>query len=177
MALFKFEPWKDSVKLKLCGSTYCFELKDWGHRVHVYYREAAGEGSQTLDINLQKKSRYDECVRKMLELDALGAELEDYPRLYLFYKNAVDLFSNGGVVDLLTSWGDEEAKIDVKAILYEKHVYAFFRAVNGPYRLFYQADANTEEHDKRLKQFLTNAVGLYKVFRDYVKAPELQEKA
>jgi hypothetical protein len=176
MVSFNFEPWKDNVKLELCSDVYCFELKDKEHRIHVYLREFNDKASLTLDIGLQKKGGYEKYIKKMLEFNILGVQLEDYPRLYLFYKNAMDLFNSGGFVDMFTSWEDEELKIDVKTILYKKRVYMFFRAMKGPHRIFYQADIDTEEHDKWLNHFLRNAVGLYKLFKEYTSAPELQEK-
>jgi hypothetical protein len=174
MVTFSFEPWKAGTRIELCSDMFCFELKDKEHHIHVYYREVGNDATVTLDIGLQKKAGYEECVKKMLALEGVGVRLEDNPRLYLFYKNALDLHNSGGFVDLLTSWEDEEIKMDVKVILYKDRVYMLFRAVVGPYRLFYQADKYTKEHDKWLLHFLRNAVGLYKLFKQYVSVPELQ---
>lgn len=184
MVTFNFVPWKDNVKVELCGNTFCFELRDREHYVRVYYREADSNAATTLDISLQKRTGYEEYIKKMLEFEGVGMQLEDNPRLYLFYKNAMDLHNTGGFVDLLTSWEDGGIKMDVKVIIYKDRVYMFFRAILGPHRLFYQADKHTNEHDKWLQHFLRNAAGLYRLFKEYVStpdkeytsAPELQEK-
>jgi hypothetical protein len=177
MVTFSFEPWKNDTKMELCGNTFCFELRDREHYVHVHYREADSGATTTLDISLQKRAGYEEYIKKMLEFEGLGVMLEDNPQLYLFYKNAMDLYNSGGFVDLFASWEDGGIKMGVKVILYKDRVYMFFRAIMGPHRLFYQADKHTGEHGKWLQHYLKNAVGLYRLFKEYILAPEPQEKA
>ena len=168
MVSFNFEPWRSDTKIELCGAAQCFELKDKEHRIHVFFRENDGKVSTTLVIDLQKKDRYEEYVKKMLELIPSGAKLEDHRHMFLLYKAALALFTNEGRSDVYVEWEEEGTTLRAKAVLDKRRVYVLFKAFEGPYELFYQVDADAEDHDGQLRYFLTNAVALYRLFKEYI---------
>jgi hypothetical protein len=184
MPVFTFIPWEKDwqgdTELELCGATFCFQLKDKGHRVNVFYHEHGDGGSLALDISLQKKEGYKEYVKKMVELDLPPVPLNELP-FFSIYETVMKLFSEKRDVQLTTKWEDGDARLRATVILDSKRVYTLFRAVCGPYELYYQSDVNTKEHDKWLRHFLINAAGLYLLFKEYVKreptSREPQEKA
>jgi len=173
MISFSFEPWRTDTKIEICGETYCFELKDKEHRVKVYLRESNDKSITTLIISLQKKEGYEVYVKKMLELVASGASLDDHKQMFLIYKSAEALFAGGSRVDVYAEWEEEGTKIHTKAVLDKNQVYVLFKALEGPHELFYQVDtkvgAGVEEQYRMLRYFLTNAVVLYQLFKEYTK--------
>ena len=184
MVSFSFEPWRSDTKIDLCSETYCFELKDKEHRIHVYLRESGGKTATTLIINMQKKEGYEKYVKKMLELIPSGVRLEDNQQLFLIYKSSVALFTGGGRSDVYVEWEEEGMMIRAKAVLDKRQVYVLFKAFEGPYEIFYQTDAevdvDSKEHDSLLRYFLTIAVYLHRLFKEYVRggstSQQLQEK-
>jgi hypothetical protein len=180
MPTFELKPWKEDTELELCGSTFCFELKDKGHRVYAFYHEYGDKGSMTLDVDLQKANGYKDVIRKMAELDLPTMPLDKNPQFYTIYKTVTELFNEKRDVNLVTKWEDQGVNLSTTVILDKRRVYVLFRAVYGPHRLYYQADTDTKEHDRWLRHFLINAAGLYQLFREYVKGEsanqELQEK-
>jgi len=184
MPVFTLRPWEDSwqgdIELELCGATFCFELKDKGHRVSAFYHEYGDRGSMTLDADLQKADGYRNVIKKMVELDLPPVPLNEGTPFFSTYETAIKLFKEGKHVNLVTKWKHEEIRVRTTVILDDKHVYTLFRAIYGPHSLYYQADTDTKEHDRWLRHFLINAAGLYQLFREYVKGKpanqELQEK-
>jgi hypothetical protein len=174
------KPWKEDTELELCGTTFCFELKDKGHRVNAFYHEYGDKGSMTLDVSLQKEGNYKDYVKKMVELDLPTVPVDKSPQFFSIYKTATELFNEKRDVNLVTKWEDEGAHLSTTVILDKRRVYVLFRAVWGPHKVYYQADTDTKEHDRWLRHFLINAAGLYQLFREYVKGgpanQELQEK-
>jgi hypothetical protein len=173
MVSFSFEPWRSDTKIKICGETYRFELKDKEHRVKVYLREFNGKSTTTLIISLQKKEGYEAYVKKMLELVASGVSLDDHKRMLLIYKSAEVLFADRSRVDIYAEWEEEGTKIHTRAVLGKNRVYVLFKALEGPHELFYQTEtevsADVEEQYRMLRYFLANAVVLYRLFKEYTK--------
>ena len=173
MVSFSFEPWRTDTKIEICGETYCFELKDKEHRIKVYLRESNDKSITTLIVSLQKKEGYETYVKKMLELVASGASLDDHKQMFLIYKSAEVLFAGGSRVDVYAEWEEEGTKMHAKATLGKNRVYVLFKALEGPHELFYQAEtevsAGVEEQYRVLRYFLTNAVVLYRLFKEYIK--------
>lgn len=173
MVSFSFEPWRSDTKIEICGETYCFELKDKEHRVKAYLRESNDKSITTLIISLQKKEGYEAYVKKMLELVASGASLDDHKRMFLIYKSAEVLFAGRGRVDIYVEWEEEGTKIHTKVVLDKNRVYVLFKALEGPHELFYQTEtevgADVEEQHRMLRYFLANAVVLYRLFKEYTK--------
>jgi hypothetical protein len=172
MPVFTFKPWQGDIELELCGSTFCFELKDRGHRVHAFYHEYGDRGSVTLDLDLQKADGYKDVIRKMAELDLPSISLDKNPQFYTIYKTATELFNEKRDVKLATKWEDQGVSLSTTVILDKRRVYVLFRAVWGPHNIYYQADIDTKEHDRWLRHFLINAAGLYLLFREYIKTEE-----
>jgi hypothetical protein len=173
MVSFRFEPWRTDTEIEVRGETYCFELRDKEHCVKAYLREFNGRSTTTLIISLQKKEGYEEYVKKMLELVASGASLDDHKRMFLIYKSAEALFAGGSRVDVYAEWEEEGMKMHTKAVLDKNRVYVLFKALEGPHELFYQVDAeagaNIEEQHRMLRHFLANAVVLHRLFKEYAK--------
>jgi hypothetical protein len=172
MPTFELKPWKEDTELELCGATFCFELKDKGHRVNVFYHEYGDRGSMTLDVGFQKANGYKDVIRKMVELNLPTMPLDKNPQFYAIYKTVMELFNEKRDVNLATKWEDEGVNIDTTVILDKRRVYVLFRAVWGPHNIYYQADTDTKEHDRWLRHFLINAAGLYLLFRGYIKTEE-----
>jgi hypothetical protein len=173
---FKLEPWEGEVEIEICGTTFCIELKDRGHRVSVFYHEFGDRGSITLDVSLQKKDGYKEYVRRMVESDLPSAPLNEGSPFFSVYEAVMKLLKEEKHVSLTVKWEQEGVHVSTTAILDKERVYVLFRAVCGPHKLYYQSDINTKEHDKWLRHFLINAAGLYMLFREYVKVGEPQAK-
>ena len=169
MPTFKLEPWVEESEMEICGATFCVELKDKGHRVDVFYHEYGDKGSLTLNISLQKKEGYKEYVKKMVELDLPPVPLNESP-FFSIYETVMKLFGEKRDVHLVAKWEDGDARLRATVILDSRRVYTLFRAVCGPYELYYQSDIDTKEHGKWLKHFLTNTAGLYLLFKEYVKS-------
>jgi hypothetical protein len=180
MLIFKLRPWKEDTELELCGTMFCFELKDKGHRLNIFYHEYGDKGSMTLDVSLQKGGNYKDYVKKMIELDLPPVSVDKNPQFFSIYKTAAELFSEKRDVNLVTKWEDEGVHLSTTVILDKRRVYVLFRAVWGSHKIYYQADTDTKEHDRWLRHFLINAAGLYQLFREYIKREsanqELQEK-
>ena len=170
MPVFTLRPWENDVELELCGATFCFELRDKEHRVSAFYHEYGDRGSLTLDISLQKKEGYKEYVKKMVEFDLPPVLLNESSQFFSIYETVVKLFNEKGDVQLTTKWEDGDIHLRMTVILNSRRVYTLFRAVCGPYELYYQSDTDTKEHGKWLKHFLTNTAGLYLLFKEYVKS-------
>ena len=180
MPIFELKPWEGDIELELCGTTTCFELKDKGHRIKVFYHEVGDRGSMTLDVDLQKEDGYKDYVKKIVELDLPPVPVDKYPQFFSIYKTAKELFDEKKDVNLATKWEDGGGHIGATVILDKKRVYVLFRAVWGPHRIYYQVDTDTKEHDRWLRKFLIEAAGMYQLFKEYVKSgsagQELQEK-
>jgi hypothetical protein len=175
MPAFKLEPWGEEAEVEMCGATYCIELKDKGQRINVFYREYSDREGRTLDISLQKKEGYKEYVKKMVEFDLPPVPLNGGSPFLSTYEAVVKLFKEGKHVNLVTKWEHEGVWIGMTVILDNKRVYTLFKAAYGPYTLCYQSDIDTTEHDRWLRHFLTNAAGLYLLFREYIKTEELSQ--
>ncbi len=173
MVSFRFEPWRDNVKVELCSETCCFELKDKEHRIHAYYHESTNKNTTTLIINLQKKDKYEEYVKKMLELIPSEIRLEDNQQMFLLYRSTMSLFTGKGRADVYVEWEEEGTMMRAKAVLDKGRIHVLFKAFEGPDEIFYQTDAkvdtDSEEYNKQLRYFLTIAVYLHRLFKGYVK--------
>jgi hypothetical protein len=169
MPTFKLEPWEGETEMEVCGTTFCIELKDRGHRVSAFYHEYGDRGSITLDIDLQKEDGYKDYIRKMVEFDLPPVPLNEGSPFFSIYESAVKLFKEGKNVNLTAKWEHEDTRMGVTVTLDRKRVYVLFRAEHGPHRLYYQSDVGTKEHDKLLKRFLIEAAGLYLLLKEYVK--------
>jgi len=173
MISFNFEPWRSDTKIELCSEMQCFELRDKDHRIKVYFRKSDNKSVTTLIIDLQKKEGCEEYVKKMLGGIVSGTQLEDHRHMSLLYKSSMALFTNGGRSDIYVEWEEEGAMLRAKAVLDKNRVYVLFKVLKGPYDLFYQTEkevgANTEDHDKILRYFLSKAVYLYRLFKEYTE--------
>ena len=169
MPVFKLEPWEGDIELELCGGQFCFELRDRGHRVYVFYHEYGDRGSVTLDADLQKADGYKEYVRRIVELDLPPEPLDKSPQFHSIYTSALSLFNSGMDVDVHVRWEDDGIVAIASARLKKKTVATHLRAVYGPYKLYYSFDLDTKEHADDLKQLVKYAAGLYALFREYVR--------
>jgi hypothetical protein len=173
MTVFTLRPWENNwqgdIELELCGAAFCFELKDKEHRVSAFYHEYGDRGSITLDISFQKANGYKDYIKKMVELDLPPTPLDKNPQFYTIYKTVMDLFNEKRDVNLATKWEGEGGHINTTVVLDKRRVYVLFKAVEGPHKIYYQADIDTKEHDRWLRHFLINAAGLYLLFKEYAK--------
>ena len=173
MPVFELKPWEGDIELELCGAQFCFELKDKEHRVHAYYEEFGEKGSITLDVNLQKLNGYKEYVKKFIEFDLpsipLDAPNEINGDFYIAYKSAVMLHKERKKVSIHTSWESDGITVSFLLMMLRRSVDVTFRATYGPHKLHYDADATTKKVEEAAERLVRNAVGLYALFKEYVK--------
>ena len=181
MVSFSFEPWKDNIRFELCSTSYCFELRDQEHRVHVFLREFDGKVSTTLTIDLQKNPGYEQYVKKMLELAAFDLRLEDHKKLYKLYEHLIHLFASGRHVDILFEWEEEGITARTAVTLQKGRIYVSVKADAGPHHIFYQAQTDVQddihEYVRWLKHFLSDVARLLWLLKEYSKNQTPQEKA
>jgi len=171
--VFELKPWEGDIELELCGSQFCFELKDKEHRVHAYYEESGEKGSIALDVNLQKKENYKEYVKKFIEFDLPGVSLSAPDELnsdfYIAYKSAVMLYKEKKKVSIHTNWENNDIIVSFTIMMLKRSVDVMLRIMYGPYRLYYDAYTVTKNMEEAAERLVRNAVGLFLLFREYVR--------
>jgi hypothetical protein len=54
-------------------------------------------------------------------------------------------------------------------MMLKRTVDVMLRIMYGPYRLYYDADVTTKNTEEAAERLVRNAVGLYLLFKEYVK--------
>jgi hypothetical protein len=173
MPVFELKPWGDNIEFEVCGAQFCFELKDREHRVDVYYEEFGEKGSMALDVDLQKKEGYREYVKKFIEFDlpsiSLSAPDELNGDFYIAYKSAIMLYKEKKKVSIHTSWESNDIIVSFTIMMLRRSVDVMLRIMYGPYRLYYDAYTIAKNMEEAAERLVRNAVGLYVLFKEYVK--------
>ena len=181
MPVFNLEPWEGEVELEVCGAQYCLELKDKDHRVYAFYEEYGEKGSMALEANLQKLNGYKEYVKKFIEFDLPGVSLSAPDELngdfYTAYKSAIMLYKEKKKVSIHTNWESDGIIVSFTIMMLKRSVDVMLRIMYGPYRLHYDAYTVTRNMEEAAERLVKNAVGLFLLFREYVKGKRVQEKA
>jgi len=178
MPTFKIDPWPEEGEVELCGSTYCFQLRDRGHRMYAYYHEFDDKKNVTLDISLQKAEGYKEFAKKMLNFILPPRRLEEHLQFSEIYQSAVALFKTRKKVSINSDWEDGDIRAHFNVLLSEKSATVNLRAVGPPHSLYYGADMSAERQEDALRHMAAEAAGLYELFREYVKkSNQVKEKA
>jgi|ADKH01.1.fsa_nt_gi hypothetical protein len=185
MPVFNLEPWQENTELEVCGAPYCFELKDKGHRVHVFYEEYGEKGGTALSVDLQKLDGYKEYVKRFVEFDLPSVPLDAPNELngdfYTAYKSALLLYKEKKKVSIHTHWESDDIIISFTIMMLKRSVDVMLRVMYGPYRLYYDTYAATKKVEEEAERLVRNAIGLYLLFREYVKGRKpdqgVQEKA
>jgi len=171
--VFELKPWGDNIEFEVCGAQFCFELKDKEHRVYAYYEESGEKGSMALEVSLQKLDGYKEYVKKFIEFDlpsvALNAPDELNGDFYIAYKSAVMLHKEKKKVSIHTHWESNDITVSFTIMMLKRSVDVMLRVMYGPYRLYYDADVTTKNMEEAAERLVRNAVGLYALFKEYVK--------
>ena len=173
MPVFELKPWGDNIEFEVCGAQFCFELKDKEHRVYAYYEESGEKGSMALEVSLQKLDGYKEYVKKFIEFDlpsvALNAPDELNGDFYIAYKSAVMLHKEKKKVSIHTHWESNDITVSFTIMMLKRTVDVMLRVMYGPYRLYYDADVTTKNMEEAAERLVRNAVGLYLLFKEYIK--------
>jgi hypothetical protein len=173
MPAFELKPWGDNIEFEVCGAQFCFELRDKEHSVYAYYEEFGEKGSVALEVNLQKLDGYKEYVKKFIEFDlpsvALNAPDELNGDFYIAYKSAVMLHKEKKKVSIHTHWESNDITVSFTIMMLKRSVDVMLRVMYGPYRLYYDADVTTKNMEEAAERLVRNAVGLYALFKEYVK--------
>jgi len=173
MPAFELKPWEAGTEAELCGAQFCFELRDKEHSVYAYYEEFGEKGSVALEVNLQKLDGYKEYVKKFIEFDlpsvALNAPNEKNAEFYTAYKSALDLYKEKKKVSIHTNWENNGITVSFTIMMLKRTVDVMLRVMYGPYRLYYDADVTTKNMEEATERLVRNAVGLYLLFKEYIK--------
>ena len=174
MPVFELKPWEGDIELEVCGTQFCFELKDREHRVHIYYEEYNDKKGEALMVDLQKKEDYKEYVKKFIEFDLPSIPMdgpnEKNAEFYTAYKSALDLYKEKKKVSIHTNWENNDIIVSFTIMMLKRSVDVMLRVMYGPYRLYYDADVTTKNMEEAAERLVKNAVGLFLLFREYVKA-------
>jgi len=171
--VFELKPWEGGIEFEVCGAQFCFELRDKERSVYVYYEEFGEKGSIALDVNLQKLDGYKEYVKKFIEFDLpsipLDAPNEINGDFYIAYKSAVMLYKERKKVSIHTNWESNDITVSFTIMMLKRSVDVMLRIMYGPYRLYYDAYTVTKNMEEAAERLVRNAVGLYALFKEYVK--------
>jgi hypothetical protein len=173
MPAFELKPWGDNIEFEVCGAQFCFELRDKEHSVYAYYEESGEKGNMALEVNLQKLDGYKEYVKKFIEFDLPSVPLDAPNELngdfYIAYKSAVMLHKEKKKVSIHTHWESNDITVSFTIMMLKRTVDVMLRIMYGPYRLYYDADVTTKNTEEAVERLVRNAVGLYLLFKEYVK--------
>jgi hypothetical protein len=148
-------------------------LRDKEHSVYAYYEEFGEKGNMALEVNLQKLDGYKEYVKKFIEFDLPSVPLDAPNELngdfYIAYKSAVMLHKEKKKVSIHTNWESNDITVSFTIMMLKRTVDVMLRVMYGPYRLYYDADVTTKNMEEAAERLVRNAVGLYLLFKEYVK--------
>jgi hypothetical protein len=171
--VFELKPWGDNIEFEVCGTQFCFELKDREHRVHIYYEEYNDKKGEALMVDLQKKEGYKEYVKKFIEFDlpsiSMDGPNEKNAEFYTAYKSALDLYNEGKRASVYTKWEDDDISIALSIMMWKRVIDLDFSLNYGPYRLHYNFNAQSKQPQVLLAHRVEDAVGMWMLFKEYVK--------